>query len=65
VLDGVTSAQEGDTHWLQLRYRLIISSVAIGELLLVLDESLAVIDENWWVDVRSPFVIMGGDRVLT
>jgi hypothetical protein len=42
----------------------MISSATIGELLLVLDESLAMIDENWWVDVRSPFVLEGGDRAL-
>jgi hypothetical protein len=60
---GVTPHQTGNKHWLQLRYNLVIPpTTAIGELLLVLDESLEVIDENWLVDVRSPYVIAIADQ---
>lgn len=55
---GVTPSQADNSHWLQLRYALIISpSTTVGELLLILDDNLTVIDENWLIDVQSPHVI--------
>lgn len=55
---GVTPNQAANTHWLQLRYALTITpSTTIGELLLILDDSLTVIDENWLIDVHSPHVV--------
>ena len=33
------------------------SKVSIGELLLVLNEDLEVVDENWVIDLRSPYVV--------
>ncbi|MBD2184986.1 hypothetical protein H6S82_04600 [Planktothrix sp. FACHB-1355] len=29
----------------------------IGDLILVLDENLQIVDENWIIDVESPFVL--------
>jgi len=58
-----------NTHWLQLKFALIINlpidshpshtkaQTTIGDLILILDENLEVIDENWWVDVHSPYVL--------
>ncbi|NJN58418.1 MAG: hypothetical protein HC879_13415 [Leptolyngbyaceae cyanobacterium SL_5_9] len=55
---GVTPNQTGNTYWLQLRYALNISlSVTVGELLLILNDSLEVIDENWFINVQSPYVV--------
>lgn len=55
---GVTQNREKDNYWLQLRYALKIPSVTtVGELLLVLDDSLEIIDENWVIDIRSPYVV--------
>ena len=49
------------SRWLQLKYELMIadsgSKVSIGELLLVLNEDLEVVDENWVIDLRSPYVV--------
>ena len=60
---GVTPTQTGSTHWLQLKYSLTISPTAtVGELLLILDDSLEIIDENWLIDLRSPYVIATSDR---
>lgn len=55
---GVTPTQAGNTHWLQLKYTLTIPpSATVGELLLILNDSLEVIDENWLIDLRSPHVV--------
>jgi hypothetical protein len=49
------------SRWLQLKYELTIadsgSKESIGELLLVLNEDLEVVDENWVIDLRSPYVV--------
>lgn len=50
-------------YWLQLRYALTIPpATTVGELLLILDDDLEVIDENWLVDVESPYVDAIVDR---
>lgn len=66
---GLTPQETGNTHWLQLKYALTIpastdtttlhpsSATTIGELSLILDDSLTVIDENWLIDIRSPYVL--------
>jgi hypothetical protein len=55
---GVTPTEGGKTHWLQLKYTLTIPpSALVGELLLILDDSLEVVDENWLIDVQSPYVV--------
>jgi hypothetical protein len=55
---GVTPNQIDNTHWLQLRYTLTVPpSATVGELLLILNDNLEVIDENWVIDVQSPYVI--------
>lgn len=60
---GVTPSQAGNTHWLQLRYALkILPSTTVGELLLILDDSLEVIDENWLIDIHSPYVVAIADE---
>lgn len=58
------SPNSADAHWLQLRYALTIApSTTIGELILILNDSLEVIDENWLIDVRSPHVIALGAEI--
>jgi hypothetical protein len=66
---GLTPKAAGNTNWLQLKYSLKIPSLpdsdvlqvssapSIGELNLTLDDSLEVIDENWLIDVESPYVL--------
>jgi hypothetical protein len=66
---GLTPQATGNTNWLQLKYSLTIPPSAnsdtshpspaatIGELSLILDDRLAVIDENWLIDLRSPYVL--------
>ena len=66
---GLTTKETGNTNWLQLRYSLTIpssidatalhqsSATTIGELSLILDDSLEVTDENWLIDIRSPYVL--------
>jgi len=66
---GLTPQETGNTNWLQLKYSLTIPSSAdstnshpssattIGELNLILDDSLEVIDENWHIDIASPYVL--------
>lgn len=59
---GVTPTESGKTHWLQLKYTLTIPpSETVGELLLILDESLEVIDENWLINFQSPYVVAIAD----
>jgi hypothetical protein len=67
---GLTPQETGNTNWLQLKYSLTIPSSAnatalhpssvttVGELSLILDDSLEVIDENWRIDIRSPYILV-------
>ena len=45
--------------WIKLKFWLKVDSDddEIGELTLILDANLKVVDENWSVDVESPFVV--------
>ena len=56
---GMTSRSA--SRWLQLKYELTIADSgmkqSIGELLLILNEDLEVVDENWLIDLRSPHVV--------
>lgn len=66
---GLTPKEIGNTNWLQLKYSLTIPSSAdsaalhpssattIGELSLILDDGLEVIDENWLINIRSSYVL--------
>jgi hypothetical protein len=57
---GVTPGTPESDRWLQLRFRLTLDrpiDLVLGELILILDETLEVIDENWLIDVHSPYVL--------
>lgn len=66
---GVTPGNTERNHWLQLRFSLTLNRAVdsqhpdrpinpvLGELNLILDETLEVIDENWLIDVHSPYVL--------
>jgi hypothetical protein len=56
---GVTPSHNGGIPWLNFKYALKIpgSESPIGELSLILNDSLEVIDENWLIDIRSPHVL--------
>ena len=66
---GITPRETGNTHWLQLKYSLTIPSLTelatarptsettLGELSLILDDSLEVVDENWLINIRSPYIL--------
>ncbi len=66
---GLTSQEAGNVNWLQLKYSLTIppsadlstfypsSVTTVGELSLILDDNLEVIDENWLIDIHSPYVL--------
>jgi hypothetical protein len=57
------------SHWIKLKFLLkadlsagennLVSNDGdeIGELTLILDANLKVIDENWLIDIESPFVV--------
>jgi hypothetical protein len=66
---GCSSEGMGHSHWLQLKFSLNVNSSnaleqsthaeqnTLGELLLILNEDLDVVDENWLIDVHSPYVL--------
>jgi hypothetical protein len=66
---GLTPKETGNTNWLQLKYSLTIpsstdsavlhplSATTVGELNLILDDNLEVIDENWSIDIKSPYIL--------
>jgi hypothetical protein len=66
---GVSPSNPEDSRWLQLKFLLNVTavsslatlnnsdSVTVGDLILILNEGLEVIDENWLIDLQSPHVI--------
>lgn len=71
---GINKVEGQDFRWIKLKFLLKIDSVSdmvviedeeIGELTLILDADLKVIDENWSVDVDSPFVVATPTRNLS
>ena len=58
-----------ENHWIRLHCELkhdislleennVDDNSDIGELVLILDPNLEIVDENWSIDVESPFVIV-------
>ena len=66
---GISPVGTENSHWLQLKFALTINisngleslnhetKTTLGELILLLDENLEIIDENWLIDVNSPYII--------
>lgn len=66
---GVTPQNAESAHWLKLNFLLTATNnidlklpnsnrkTPLGELVLILDENLEVIDEDWLIDVDSPYVL--------
>lgn len=66
---GITVGENDNSHWIKLKFLLKaetsvdsdkpVSDVEkrIGELTLIFDSNLEFIDENWLIDVKSPFVV--------
>lgn len=65
---GVSSQDQGIAHWLKLSFQLtanpqsnsdspnFLPNAPLGELILLLDENLDVIDENWLIQINSPYI---------
>ncbi|MCT7972991.1 hypothetical protein [Laspinema olomoucense] len=58
-------AFHGDKRRIQLKFVLNLAEISpetisrnprIGELMLIYDENLELIDENWQIDIHSPFI---------
>jgi hypothetical protein len=61
---GKTHVAHQNHRWIQLQFILTLDIStsedeieAVGELTLILDSDQRIIDENWWIDVGSPYVI--------
>lgn len=66
---GITVGEPENSHWLKLKFLLLADTSAdsgkpvsdvekrIGELVLIFDSNLEFVDENWLIDVKSPFVV--------
>ncbi len=65
---GITVGSD-NSHWLKFKFLLLADIFAnsgkavsdvekrIGELVLIFDENLEFVDENWLIDIKSPFVV--------
>ncbi len=55
---GITPNENGGSPWLNLRYSLCIAddTATIGELSLILNDNLEIIDENWQLNLQSPYL---------
>ena len=65
---GITVGSD-NSHWLKFKFLLLADTSAdsgklvsdvekrIGELVLIFDSNLEFVDENWLIDVKSPFVV--------
>lgn len=63
---GMNKVEKQSYRWIKLDFLLkiddrnskyLIDDGEIGELTLILDDTLKVVDENWSVDLESPFVV--------
>jgi hypothetical protein len=63
---GISPVSKENAHWLNLKFSLtvnhdlidlVLQHEALGELTLILDENLKVVDENWLIDLNSPYVL--------
>ena len=66
---GIIVGKPNNSHCIKLNFLLLADSFAdsgkpmsdvkkrIGELILIFDENLEFVDENWLIDVKSPFVV--------
>ena len=66
---GITVGEPDNSHWLKFKFLLLadisaesgkpVSDVEkrIGGSVLVFDSNLEFVDENWVIDVKSPFVV--------
>ena len=65
---GYTSEDEENNKWIKLTFSLqaeprlsvkesVIDHKEVAELTLIVDENLEFIDENWFIDVDSDFVV--------
>jgi len=66
---GITVGENDNSHWIKLKFLLKADTSVdldkpvsdfekrIGELTLIFDSNLEFIDENWLIDVKSPFVV--------
>jgi hypothetical protein len=60
---GISPVSKENAHWLNLKFSLNVNHdllpqpEALGELTLILDENLKVVDENWLIDLNSPCVL--------
>ena len=65
---GTTLSSHHSSNWIKLRFLLKADTSTsgtktfsedeeMGELVLILNENIEIIDENWIIDVESPFVV--------
>ncbi len=66
---GITVGEPDNSHWLKFKFLLLADTSAdsgkpvsdvekrIGELVLIFDSNLEFVDENWLIDIKSPFVV--------
>jgi hypothetical protein len=66
---GITVGENDNSHWIKLKFLLKADTSVdldkpvsdfekiIGELTLIFDSNMESIDENWLIDVKSPFVV--------
>jgi hypothetical protein len=60
---GISQSVAEGSYWLKLRFALEVDQscsngeTSMGELSLILDENLEVIDENWLINLDSPYVL--------
>jgi hypothetical protein len=66
---GITVGEDDNYHWIKLKFLLKADSSVdldkpvsdvekrIGELTLIFDSNLEFVDENWQINVKSPFVV--------
>ena len=74
---GITVGETDNSHWLKFKFLLLADTSAdsgklvsdvekrIGELVLIFDSNLEFVDENWLIDVKSPFVVAKRSQDLT
>jgi len=69
VLDNIGLSRgtngQGKVCLIKLTFLLVQDDEEFGQMLLILNPKMVFIDENWYIDVDSPYVVIEPEEIVT